>query len=86
MRMASLERCSKVLKQHVNRVEGENQLMHNFQENVSTLFMQGKVFCEGSKTGLLQKNLKILFGDVSAHFQGWKGKILVTSKLKSRLI
>ena len=58
MRMASLERCSKVLKQHVNRVEGENQLMNNFQENVSTLFMQGKVFCEGSKTGLLQKSSK----------------------------
>ena len=38
------------------------------------------------KQGFYKKNLKILFGDVSAHFQGWKGKILVTSKLKSRLI
>lgn len=61
MRMANLERCSKVLKQHVNRVEGENQLMNNFQENVSTLFMQGKVFCEGSKTGLLQKKLNVIW-------------------------
>lgn len=26
----SLERCSKVLKQHVHRVEGENQSMENF--------------------------------------------------------
>lgn len=52
--------------------------MNNFQENVSTQFMQGKVFREGSKTELLQK-LSKYYLVMFQPFWGWKGK-LITSK------
>lgn len=60
--------------------------MNNFQENVSTQFMQGKVFREGSKTELLQKLSKYYLVMFQPIFRVGKVKInYIKMKIQANL-